>query len=85
MFFCSLMTQSMARFTPYLDARKRVPMTIRLYVRTIVPIGIMFSLSLACGNVAYLYLSVSFIQMLKVREVNFRLYAFREKSNCPEH
>ena len=31
------------------------------------PIGIMFSLSLICGNLAYLYLSVSFIQMLKVR------------------
>lgn len=26
----------------------------------------MFSLSLICGNLAYLYLSVSFIQMLKV-------------------
>lgn len=27
----------------------------------------MFSLSLVCGNLAYLTLSVSFIQMLKVR------------------
>lgn len=27
----------------------------------------MFSLSLIFGNVAYMYLSVSFIQMLKVR------------------
>ncbi len=34
--------------------------------RAIVPIGIMFSISLICGNLAYLYLSVSFIQMLKV-------------------
>lgn len=42
-------------------------MTVRLYMRTIVPIGLMFSLSLSCGNLAYLYLSVSFIQMLKVR------------------
>lgn len=31
------------------------------------PIGVMFSLSLILGNLAYLYLSVSFIQMLKVR------------------
>ena len=37
--------------------------------RAIVPIGVVFSLSLICGNVAYLYLSVSFIQMLKVRSV----------------
>jgi hypothetical protein len=29
--------------------------------RAIVPIGVMFSLSLICGNLAYLYLSVSFI------------------------
>lgn len=38
-----------------------------VYRRAIVPIGVMFSLSLICGNLAYLYLSVSFIQMLKVR------------------
>lgn len=34
--------------------------------RAIVPIGIFFSLSLIFGNLVYLYLSVSFIQMLKV-------------------
>lgn len=36
------------------------------YTRAILPIGLFFSFSLICGNVAYLYLSVSFIQMLKV-------------------
>lgn len=61
------MTQLMARFTTMLDSRKKVPMTGRVYLRTIVPIGVMFSLSLICGNLTYLYLSVSFIQMLKVR------------------
>ncbi|KAL9114044.1 MAG: hypothetical protein Q9227_001816 [Pyrenula ochraceoflavens] len=40
-------------------------MTGRIYLRAIVPIGFMFSLSLICGNLAYLYLSVAFIQMLK--------------------
>lgn len=59
------MTQLMARFTTTLDSRKKVPMTGRVYLRTIVPIGLMFSLSLICGNLTYLYLSVSFIQMLK--------------------
>jgi hypothetical protein len=44
-----------------------VPMTGRVYLRAIVPIGIFFSMSLICGNQAYLYLSVAFIQMLKVR------------------
>jgi hypothetical protein len=61
------MTQGLARFTTVLDSRKKVPMTGKVYLRAIVPIGVMFSLSLICGNVTYLYLSVSFIQMLKVR------------------
>lgn len=39
----------------------------------IVPIGVMFSFSLIFGNVAYMYLSVSFIQMLKVRGNNVYL------------
>ncbi|CAD0030519.1 unnamed protein product [Aureobasidium pullulans] len=45
--------------------KKKVPMNGRVYLRAIVPIGIFFSLSLICGNLTYLYLSVSFIQMIK--------------------
>lgn len=60
------MTQIMARTTTMLDSRKKVPMTGRIYLRAIVPIGLFFSLSLICGNKTYQYLSVSFIQMLKV-------------------
>ena len=41
-------------------------MTGRVYLRAVVPIGLFFSLSLICGNQTYLYLSVAFIQMLKV-------------------
>jgi drug/metabolite transporter (DMT)-like permease len=63
--FATIMTQIMARTTTLLDGRKRVTMTGRVYLRAIVPIGVFFSLSLICGNIAYLYLSVSFIQMLK--------------------
>jgi drug/metabolite transporter (DMT)-like permease len=55
----------MARWTTLLDGRKTVKMTGRVYVRAVVPIGIFFSLSLICGNLTYLYLSVAFIQMLK--------------------
>ncbi|KAF3917450.1 hypothetical protein ABW21_db0208156 [Orbilia brochopaga] len=40
-------------------------MTGRVYLRAVVPIGFFFSLSLICSNKAYLFLSVSFIQMLK--------------------
>ena len=36
------------------------------YRRAIAPIGLLFSGTLWLGNAAYLYLSVSFIQMLKV-------------------
>lgn len=50
-------------------------MNPQTYMRAIVPIGIMFSLSLICGNVAYLYLSVSFIQMLKATNAVVTLFA----------
>ena len=60
------MTQLLARCTSVLDSRHKVPMNGRVYLRAIVPIGLMFSLSLICGNKTYLYLSVAFIQMLKV-------------------
>ncbi|KAJ5888165.1 sugar phosphate/phosphate translocator [Penicillium taxi] len=63
--FATIMTQILARCTNVLDGRKTVKMTGRVYLRAIVPIGIMFSLSLICGNMTYLYLSVAFIQMLK--------------------
>jgi hypothetical protein len=60
------MTQVLARWTTLLDGRHRIKMTPEVYVRAIVPIGASFSLSLIFGNLAYLYLSVAFIQMLKV-------------------
>ncbi|KAK0705268.1 triose-phosphate transporter family-domain-containing protein [Lasiosphaeris hirsuta] len=63
--FATIMTQILARYTGLLDGRKTVKMTGRVYLRAIVPIGFFFSLSLICGNLTYLYLSVAFIQMLK--------------------
>jgi len=65
MVFATFMTQVLARTTTLLDGRKAVKMTGRVYLRAILPIGFFFSLSLICGNKAYLYLSVAFIQMLK--------------------
>ncbi|KAL9026787.1 MAG: hypothetical protein Q9196_004598, partial [Gyalolechia fulgens] len=59
------MTQIIARTTPFLDGRHSVRMTPGLYLQAIVPIGVLYSLSLVCSNVPYLYLSVAFIQMLK--------------------
>ena len=60
-------TQILAKTTSLLDGRKRVKMTGRVYFRAVVPIGLCFSLSLVLGNETYLYLSLAFIQMLKVR------------------
>ncbi|KAI1820403.1 triose-phosphate transporter family-domain-containing protein [Xylaria intraflava] len=65
MAFATLMTQLLAKFSTTLDSRHKVPMNTNTYIKAIVPIGVMFSLSLIFGNFAYLYLSVSFIQMLK--------------------
>ena len=40
--------------------------TWQFYVTRIMPIGLFMALTLYMGNVVYLYLTVSFIQMLKV-------------------
>lgn len=37
-----------------------------MFIRSILPIGLLFSASLILSNTAYLYLSVAYIQMLKV-------------------
>ncbi|KAF8861100.1 TPT-domain-containing protein [Acephala macrosclerotiorum] len=63
--FSTIVTQILARTTTLLDSRHEVKMTGRVYLRAIVPIGILYSASLVCSNQAYLYLSVAFIQMLK--------------------
>ncbi|QPG96524.1 hypothetical protein C2857_004457 [Epichloe festucae Fl1] len=63
--FATIATQILARTTTLLDSRKKLPLTPRIYCRTILPIGIFYSGSLVCSNVVYLYLSVPFIQMLK--------------------
>mmetsp|Transcript_23992 Transcript_23992/g.66668 ORF Transcript_23992/g.66668 Transcript_23992/m.66668 type:complete len:346 (+) Transcript_23992:185-1222(+) len=62
MAFCSVLAFLLVQFgavTP-LDS-----MTWDLYARTILPIGSLYALVLWTGNSAYLYISVSFIQMLK--------------------
>jgi hypothetical protein len=41
-------------------------MTKDMFIQSILPIGLLFSGSLILSNTAYLYLSVSYIQMLKV-------------------
>ena len=47
----------------------------------IAPIGLLYSGSLVCSNMAYIYLNVGFIQMLKVRmsSLPLRLTGYRTK------
>ncbi|KAK9781907.1 hypothetical protein SCAR479_01778 [Seiridium cardinale] len=61
----TLLTQLLARFTPLLDSRHAIKLNGRIYIRAILPIGILYTVSLLCSNLTYLYLSVPFIQMLK--------------------
>lgn len=58
-------TRLLARFTHLMDGLKDVEMTSERWYRNILPIGALFSGSLVLSNMAYLTLSVSFIQMLK--------------------
>ncbi|KFY42536.1 hypothetical protein V494_02369 [Pseudogymnoascus sp. VKM F-4513 (FW-928)] len=77
--FATILTQILARTSTILDGRKSVRMTGKVYFRAIVPIGVLYSLSLVCSNLTYLYLSVAFIQMLKAAapaSVLFVGYAF---------
>ena len=63
--FATLGTQVLGRTTSLLDSRHDLNMTPRMFVRQVMPVGIMFSASLIFTNKAFIYLSVSFIQMLK--------------------
>lgn len=60
-------TRVLQRTTHLLDGAKDIHMTKEMFVRSILPIGVLFSGSLILSNKAYLHLTVSFIQMLKVR------------------
>ncbi|KAF8306099.1 TPT-domain-containing protein [Clavulina sp. PMI_390] len=63
--FASIGTRVLQRTTNLLDGTKDVNITKDVFLRSILPIGFLFSGSLILGNKAYLYLSVPFIQMLK--------------------
>lgn len=64
MLFTTISTQILARTTGLID--ENVKMTSSFYLKTIVPIAICLGGSLILSNMVYLYLSMAFIQMLKV-------------------
>ncbi|CAL0330506.1 unnamed protein product [Lupinus luteus] len=62
MAFCSSLAYLLVRVFKLVEP---VSMSRELYLRSVVPIGLLYSLSLWFSNSAYIFLSVSFIQMLK--------------------
>ncbi|CAA3007834.1 probable sugar phosphate phosphate translocator At5g25400 [Olea europaea subsp. europaea] len=62
MSFCSSLAYLLVRVFKVVEP---VTMSWDLYMKSVVPIGLLYSLSLWLSNSAYIYLSVSFIQMLK--------------------
>ncbi|KAJ3010016.1 hypothetical protein HKX48_007630 [Thoreauomyces humboldtii] len=63
--FASIATRVLRKTTSLLDGLEDVKLTKEIYIKAILPIGVLFSSTLIFSNTAYLYLSVAFIQMLK--------------------
>eukprot|EP00897_Mesotaenium_endlicherianum_P001105 jgi/Mesen1/10996/ME000097S10570 len=62
MAFCSTLAVLLVRVLRWVEP---ISMSPEMYLTSVVPIGALYSLSLWFSNSAYMYLSVSFIQMLK--------------------
>lgn len=65
MTFAAFLTRILARFTNLLPSLKEKTVTTDIIIWKFIPIALLFSVSLVLSNTAYLYLSVSYIQMLK--------------------
>jgi hypothetical protein len=63
MLFSTVLTQIFSRTTTMLPGTTDGRVTINVFFYKILPICVLFSLSVMLGNQAYLYLSVSFIQV----------------------
>ncbi|WVO17711.1 hypothetical protein L204_105409 [Cryptococcus depauperatus] len=63
--FSAISTRILQRTTTLVDGARDIEMTRERWLKSILPIGALFSGSLILSNYAYLTLSVSFIQMLK--------------------
>jgi drug/metabolite transporter (DMT)-like permease len=60
--FCSTLAFILVRVLKVVEP---INMSAHTYMTSVVPIGVLFSATLCMSNAAYLFLSVSFIQMLK--------------------
>ena len=77
MMFATVLTQILSRTTNILPGVKANVVSLKVYQQKIVPIAFCFATSLVCGNKAYVFLSVAFIQMLKAfTPVSVQLLSF---------
>ncbi|KAK6785331.1 hypothetical protein RDI58_018786 [Solanum bulbocastanum] len=63
MVFSSILCFMLTKVLKIMEVEKG--MTLDIYISSVIPIGAMFAMTLWLGNTAYLYISVSFAQMLK--------------------
>ncbi|CAM8934374.1 unnamed protein product [Rhodiola kirilowii] len=63
MMFSSVLCYVLTKFFTVFEVEEG--MTMEIYVRSVIPIGATFAMTLWLGNTAYLYISVAFAQMLK--------------------
>jgi len=61
----SLLGLAPALFPALTDPEKKVNVDMRFVARGIAPIGVAYAANLVCANLAYKYLSVAFLQMMK--------------------
>lgn len=88
MVFATVCTQIMSRTTNMLPGVREKKVTREVFINKIVPVSAFFAVSLVLSNKAYIYLSVSYIQMLKaftpVAVLIFSFFSGLEKASCTE-
>ena len=88
MFFATVMTQIMARTSNWLPGVKEKKVDFEVLRNQILPVALCYCVSLILSNKAYIYLSVSYIQMLKaftpVATLIFSFFLGLEKTSCME-
>lgn len=88
MFFATVMTQIMAVSSNWLPGVHEKKVNLDVMKTQIFPVSACFAVSLVLANKAYIYLSVSYIQMLKaftpVAVLIFSFFSGLEKTSCME-
>jgi len=88
MVLATILTQIMARATNMLPAVKEGKVTTTVLLQQIFPVTLFYAVSLVLSNKSYIYLSVSYIQMLKaftpVAVLIFSFFAGLEKAAMME-